>query len=1216
MNSSPLIVPVAVQAMVLNNTQTQFVRNSMDYAALESFSDPSPGPFTCDPTDFGTNPESQGVYVLWTLPKALRHGQQQPGGAIGYPFVPNRWLVVRLYRPADAAGSVVAPQSSAWIVQSDVLNGTAGVSYVDPTQPESLTPTTLGGFTLITADTPWQEPANPGSYFLTAVSDGNPEFAAYQPFNQNVFSFFDPLATQDIGAGVVSYFVLGWYSDPQADVLAAWPVSRNSSDVAAFLSGMNWTAAVDGTGVPVGPLTSVYQGSAGSVPWNPGAVPPTSPKDGIVPGVAVGNTSIDAVVAFARAALASSNDPTPDEAAEVLEAFQYNVLPLLATPGGEALLEQRVRQQWFSSTHAGTSWTIVDAPVPPGAQGTSVDAVELEREGEWLANLNDVQALIDLLQRELLSVQRRLFELWWKQGAGSYFAQVNGDWPWNTSEDQFQTGVQTLSAQALTLQTELTALLSQVPTPLPGGTLAQAITEFALAKSLPSSRLLQPVAQPRFWSAADPVVILSNTAHMLHADSGSPLPCRWLDQVLTSLNISVAPAGPAFTVTTDQLQTWQPAVPYANLPAITPALFQEFFLLDTGNAALLAAAAGEQLTADQLTAVAVSMASPSSSVAGSQPPGIVSAFPWQQPWQPLFLDWEVSWYPIPFQQADGTANWSFDGSDYVLSDDFVVPSITPLSFSGRSILTPKPSVEFQARIGQYIDDYPGSPVAQLLQQIQSDLTWDFVSQRLSGLESMIAQWNPVAVQQPDASLQSLIGDAASMPPNPQQATGQRFETPDASFEGLRAGQFFINQMTVVDAWGQTLDVVVAPVAPDTVPRVPLSDSAFEPLTADGLTPSGNLPVGPGPGCFIEMPPRILQPARLNFLFTPQQDGNPILGWMLPNHLDSALSIYDGDGGALGEMILGVDANDQQVVNWLPAPGSTLTQLPSSAPPSDPLSDFLVTLQAQGAAALTDFLTAVDETLWTVNPLGGGGDAYLSVLIGRPLAIVAATVSLELQEKALTDTDWPFTFAPVTPPFLGYKFPVRLGDLGYQQDGLLGYFSSGDFSTFNAVHVPDSLESDYLAAVAQDNYLNLSFAAQGPGPETALVMIMDPRGSVHAQCGFLPVKEVTLVPQWVDDALARMVVTFRTGPALVESGQTPAVANEAPVPGILLPQPAERAGTWSWVESSNTPGQWNQLALLPVDGTAQFPGTSPTLREGRLTLDGAIATTLPSMFSKP
>jgi hypothetical protein len=267
----------------------------------------------------------------------------------------------------------------------------------------------------------------------------------------------------------------------------------------------------------------------------------------------------------------------------------------------------------------------------------------------------------------------------------------------------------------------------------------------------------------------------------------------------------------------------------------------------------------------------------------------------------------------------------------------------------------------------------------------------------------------------------------------------------------------------------------------------------------------------------------------------------------------------------------------------------------------------LSLKDAGAQAFSEFLNAVDETLWTVDVTGNSNDTFLATLAGRPLAVVGARLSLELQAQAWTDPEWPFTFArpKPQPQFLDYRFPVRLGDLGYRQDGLIGYFVGGVYSQFHTVHKPEKPSaSGYVAPIGPDNYLDLAFAAQGPGAPAALTLIMDPRLGVHAQCGLFPVKEVTLTPQWVDDALAAMEVTFRTGPALVGTERVIPKGQTQPETALLLPIPAERRGSWSWVEGDGK-GNWVESPLTPVSGTATFPDTPPALREGLLKLKGGL-----------
>jgi hypothetical protein len=1227
-DSGPLIAPIEVQAMVVNNANMNFVRSAMNYRQLANFMGPGPAPFQNDAGNgFAGGAANQGVYLMWTLPKAMRHGQQNAAGSLDFPLVPNRWLVVRLYRPAVAAPSPQAPAVAAWVIQSDFLDSTKGTSsFLDPRTAQS-TPTLIGQKVPITSAAPWQEPSGATAYFLRAVTESNPAFAAYQPFNQNVFSLFDDLVTQGIGSGRVSYFVLGWYSQSAADILFGWQPGVKGKDFDDLLGQLQWTATAPAS---QSTQSSLYHGGVFAVSWESGGSPPPSPKDGVAPQVAVGNTSVDGVVAFARAAFEKAQSPpagmTPQQAADLLEAFQYNLLPKLGVPGGEAMLEQAIRSVWFGSSHAGTAWTIVDAQTPAGAPpAPAPSAAELANEAAWLSALNTAQASFDQAMRELIGVQRDLFELWWKKGAAYVYYQQSGsvNWPWTiTSSTQFDTTMAPLIAQAQTLHGQLGTLASQIPTATNTVSLSQAIINFANAKNLPSTRMLKAVAAARFWGPGDPVAVISNTAHLLKIDPDTELPCRWPSELVSQLNVSASgggTTGPQFTISSSQLESFLPAVPWANLPSLGQSLFAEFFLLDPANALLVASGASQTLTAAQVEAVAESMSPPHA--ATRQVPAILAAYPWVQAWQPVYLDWEIEWFPVPFQQNDGTANWQFNGLDYDLVPGLPAPTTPPAVLRGRAVLTPKPSFEFKARIDQFIKDYPGSQATQQLQATEDLVAtvdgWDFLSQSFSGLHTQIASWNPVPTQNPEStrlsgggSLAELIGSQARMPPHPTSYDSPRNPAvPPSAFEGMRSGQFYVNRLAIVDAFGQTLEIVFAPTPPNQFPLV-ANNNVFHPLLSDGVAPTEPLSTLE-PLRFVQLPPRLLQQARLNFQFLPQSGDDPIVGWVLPNHLDSGLAVYDANGIAYGEMTLGGDQNGQPVVDWLAAPDSPYPTLPAPAQAQGQLIGFLANLKSLGAGAFSDFLKAVDETLWTIDPLGNRSDAFLSVLIGRPLAVVAASLAFEIETDPWRDPDWPYTFAVPRPDplFLSYKFPVRLGDLGYREDGLIGYFLNGNYRNFNAIHLPEPGSKDpplsgYLKQIGIGNYIDLGFAAKGPGAPATLTMILDPRGSVHAQCGFLPVKEVNLVPGWVDSALAKISVVFRTGPVLAGNQQIVPPGRTQPITALLLTSPAERHGTWSWLESDGQ-GHWPETTLTPVSSTAGFPATPPTLREGLLKLTGGL-----------
>lgn len=1215
MNSpDPLLVPVAVKAMVLNNTAVNFIRAQMNYNNLANCQSPSPAPFQSDQPDFASDTRNHGVYLMWTLPSALRHGTQGADGVLSFPFVPNRWLVVRVYRP-DGGGPApaVTPQVAAWVVQSDALNSGAGSTYADPTQ-STLAQAQLGAKVPITPASPWQEPIAPTAYFLKAVAESNPAFAAYQPFNQNVFSIHDDLVTQAIGAGTLSYFVQGWYSDPAADVLTGWQDGQPGNAFADLLARLGWTVANTATGTQ----SSVYHGAVFGVPWAPNGSPPPSPKDGAKPQIAVGNTSVDAIVAFVEAAFSAPGVTppagiTPRQAADLLEAFQYNLLPALSQAGGEEQIEWAIRNQWFGSAAAGTSWTIVDAPIAPGAPPPDlISAAEQTNETAWLAALNSAQSQFDHIARDLMATQRRLFELWWKQQAADVIVGELGAFPWNTSSEQFDqaldpTDPNGLIAIARNQSTQLATLAAHIPTATDALSLDRATRDFAAARNLPSSRQLKAAAEPRFWTACEPVMVISGTAHTMTLEPDPTLACRWPGEVITGLNVTTGAGGPAFAVTTAALAPFQPAEAWANLPPVSAALFAEFFLLDPVNAPLLARAAGQPLGGAQLAALAASVAAPRPS-AGIVP-AVLAPFPWTQPWQPLYLDWEVAWYPIPFVNASGQPNWAFDGTDYD-----VVPGVAPpppAVLTGRSVLTPKPSFEFKARVDQFIKDHVGSAAATALQGIENLVAtvdqWDFLSQAFSGITTELASWSPVPTLLPPTtplpggaqSLADLIGAQAQCPPNPLLANrGRRRTPPPSTFEGLRGGQLSFARLTIVDGFGQTLEIVTSQTAPQTGI-----------LTGNGLHVRHPIMAINAAG-LAQLPPRLLQPARLNFRFAPGADGNPILGWVLPNHVDRSLTVYGADGARYGALAPALTVAGQPSLFWWPGPDTPYPTLAALAAVHAELGGFLAALQAAGPQAFAEFQTAIDETLWAVDPIGDRSDIFLSVLLGRPLAVVAATLALELQAEAWRDPAWPYTFMPPPEPlFLNYAFPVQLGNLASRQDGLLGYFLNGQYANFNAVHVPqpgpnDPPLSGYLAQIGEGNWIKLRFAASGAGPAQRLVLVMDPQATVHAQCGILPTKEVKLASDWVDDTLAAMKVTFRTGPVLAETRPFIPPDEQTAVDALLLPSPAERHGAWQWRQLA-ADGSWPATALGPTSAQAVFPDTPPILRTGVLQLTGGL-----------
>lgn len=1191
--SSPLLAPITVEAMAHNAASTNFVRGAMNYGRLAEWEAPEPAPFQNDEAGFSSDVRRQGVYVLWSLPEALRRGDQQSDGSYRFPFSPDRWLVVRHFWPTSGAAT---PQVRSWVVESGRIDSNLGGSpYLDPGAGKA-TPTRIGLKTETTLAKPWVETGAAAKPFLTAVAESCPAFAAYQPFNENVFSIFDDLAVEDDPAqklppGTLSYFVMGWYAEADADCLAQAP--SDAIKFADLLKSLGWTASAET------PFTTstVFHGAANGVCWQPGGPPPPSPSEAAMPQVALGSTGVDGLVAFARAACGGKPPPdgqTPDQVSELIEAFEYDVMDKLGLFGAETIVEQEIRARWYQSSAGGTGWTITGAPTPPGT-ATKPPPPLTSAESAWLSDLNQAQADFDGAVRALVGLRRDLYEMWWKWGAAKTMAVQGGGfaWPWGTSDAQFKAAVAALSTRIAEAMTTAQAKSALVPHASETQTLSEAAAAFAKLKGLRPELALKPISQARYWMPTDPVALVSNTAHLLRIGDSAALPCRWPSEIASSLETGSS------TISAQAMAPMLPGPPWTGLPEPGPALYAEFFLFDPAAAAAASAAVGSAVTAD-----AIAKGTAGTGVA----PALRQPWPWSQPWRPLFLDWTIEWRPIPFLKADGSANWVFDGLDYALVDDFVAGGI-PRELSGRAMLSPKPSFEFKSRLDRFLKDHPDSPEAGDLAAIETLLQnvdqWDFLSQALGGLNTMLGKRNPVGSANPDASLSPLVGREVGPPPAPHLSAGGRGPPPASAFEGLRAGQFYVNRLSIVDAFGQTIEVVRPPIPPDTLPRTQ-GDTVFHPLLADGVAPVHTVDTLE-PARFVQLPPRLLQPARLNFRFEPDSAGNAVAGWILPNHLDGSLMVYGANGAALGGLARGVDDQGQATIVWTGGPRSPYADGPDGfrkmTSENGRLGKLLDRLSAAGPDVFSRMVQAVDETLWTIDPLGRRSDAFLSVLVGRPLAVVAASLSLELQAPALRDPDWPYTFAPAEPSILSYQFPVRLGDLGYHDDGLIGYFRDQDFDQFNAMHVPDGAQATYFKAIAEGNYIPLGLADGGPGPAEDLTLLLDPRAGVHAQCALVPMKAIALPPAWVDPALAAISAAFATGPLLLETRSVPA-ASGGDQQTLALNPPAERHGGWSWFER-DAAGQWNARILTAADAKPVFPAARPTLRDGVFLLDSGL-----------
>jgi hypothetical protein len=333
-----------------------------------------------------------------------------------------------------------------------------------------------------------------------------------------------------------------------------------------------------------------------------------------------------------------------------------------------------------------------------------------------------------------------------------------------------------------------------------------------------------------------------------------------------------------------------------------------------------------------------------------------------------------------------------------------------------------------------------------------------------------------------------------------------------------------------------------------------------------------------------MPPRIVQPSRLQFGFVPAATSsadptNPICGWLYHHPLDQALAVCAQDGRLLGEVSITHEVGGVRSVRW----ESLASPRPVTAEeiPDPDLSAFVLGLLEESVTEgtkLESLLALIQEML---KPRPGTGTAWGGGLLEQPLALVKAQVGLELFGRPWQD--WRLGAqqhkAQSTGAFVEtYRAPVLLGDPDGGQDGLIGYYRAPAFDRIVPAPTSRSKRGGYLADPQQD-------APQaGFGTQVPLTLLMDPRGSVLASSGLLPAQPLTLAPEHVEAGTSRLEVSFRVGPLLTR-------------PGVgAIPVPASPDSAWFF----QGPGpEARPLPLVPFDASPRFDPLPCVVKEGRL-----------------
>ena len=1177
--SRGLVVPISVEALCVGRatpTLPGFLGPTADFSSLPIWDDRvglwRGKPFIADSVVNFPNPSPEhGVHLHWALPDALTRGETGEDGRMKFPAVPNRWLVARLRRPRDTDAR---PGARAWVVESDYLGmeGEGSISIPAGSAEAKQFFRFLGRATELQQ---WREASAPTQGFrglygtpLTAVGYGEPTFAAYYPNCRNVFGFHDSvddLADFDPARDTLSYLVVGWFSELALDPL-------RGGDVAGDDNRLRWRF---GDGLPDHALCS---GLLQNVQWDPaggGTATAGAPLE-----IAIGDSNMECISAL----LANRRELIDDRDAEfLLNAAQLGMLAAWRGPDHLAELEEAIHTGAFAATPGGVQWSIgpADGAPPVATEATMEPPVELsDALGSKLAELNTLQQTYDRSSDELDSLRRALFLDWVRYVSllhGEADEALKGSAPELAERDARDALINDLRDALETRCDDIAARAADLAAPAPegtaGGRLARAVAELdAAVKSECKGRLvLRKGPGVRFWSPAEPVILLAGEdarpplrygGDNARTETKDGLPCRLVDTVTTGLK--PRDAGRPIVRAVDRA----PQLPLAALP------YADEIAALIGEATLLDATQKDGAPKD-FTLIGT-------------PPAAPGLTAWQgNPWLPLFLKWQVEYHSAVAPNGDGAdfapdtvvAQYALDADRIDLVHRGAAPVRAQL-IEGVSLLAQNAFL----KLGQALGDLAqGAPDAALTATVEALANTPMLSQVLSGFnEALLTKRQALQLDVVDP-----FDRRSRLPGSVRAAVAGNTETgplPLEAFHPIRAGFLKLNALSLVDVFGQ--------IRPIDLSKARLSRSNALRVEGPGM----------GAGGFVHLPPRIVQPARLNFrLLSAQEDGaeagahsagTPVCGWLLVDNLDAGLMVYAADGATLGSLRL-VGGGTRVLWSPAPVPGQpagetdrleeTLHSIDEGVADRH-LADFLKGILAHpdGGRHFERLLHAVDRALETIVPDGANPDLSLAVLVGRPLALVRAALSLEVRGGPAFATGWRSlrreldSGARATRGLADVRFEVKLGDLRQISDGLVGYFKTGsngsqDYGRFFAL-AADADANGVAPAAAGPVSVSLSAGQQ------VLTLLMDPHSAVHASSGVLPVKSIELPASCYAQPLARMQVSFPCNPVL------------APAGGPTLPLPAVPGFDWRWLQAG--PQGWRASPEAAGPGDKALFGYSP------------------------
>ncbi|MFK7948206.1 MAG: hypothetical protein AB8G11_11480 [Saprospiraceae bacterium] len=1097
-----LLIPILTDALVvddiINNNEKEFwARNTDNYEWTMLYQKANPNPLHRT----GTAPT--GVHLQWILPDFLCHGEQLEQEEVEFPKVPNRWLVNRIWQSDE--GEI---KTKSWVVLSDFINDDSlqNSNYLYEKDGE-LVSATIGK--VVNLEDFQEHKAD--ELFLTAIGAGNAAFVNYTPNNHNVFSFVDELHDFENEPKVLTYLVTGWYSNseeiPNLEDLD-FEKSENFNGKEFLCHGaiydVNW----------YGKAGDTYLSKTGK---------PKTEND-----IIIANSSFDAIVRLVQKQMMTAQKLTFEETeqtAQLLAAFEHHILDQIDKSGGLPTLAKAKHKSWFNGEEGGTIWAI-QANEP---QDNFDKKLKKSKAYHKLNTLNELQLTIDNQLFAKATKQTELYETWIKSNQkhnNNYFRRK-----YNTLLNDFQLLDKEIIQNKKTskkLSTELNKIIK---------------------KSFDNKATLKQTMRPKFWEANEPVVLIHAAKVSDKYGFDKVLKIRNSNEIINSLKEyytqQVIDFESRILGTTlsnveqipNEIQDLLKETVLLN-PNFKSFLYQQFVSQNDSEKTTIESIEKQQtliwndeihrqLSSERLMELA--------GFSGKKPS--LRAFSKALPtWSPMFLDWEVDYFPNGHLKIN---NWKFEGFDFqfdVNKDE--LDGDNKITLSGRSILSSQTSKVLEQNLKDFQKTLTNESEKAIIENVIHIIgKFDIVTQQLSGFNEMLLGLDIndiVPITAKNQALKNAVGN---------KTLGLPMNT-NATFP-LRGGALIPKTIRITDDFG--LAIYPYDERNGKIPPIMKGEGfAHEEMKALNI---------------MVLPPRIVQPSRLTIDLIGNKTGkslsiaaddNPIIGWIMADYLDKSLEVFSPEGKNIGELIT-FKRGKRGEVRWLPNDGKAI--------PNQSLNNFVngILTYKNSASALSALMRSIDDGLM-LNSLKSTNTDSFAMLFGQPLALVRASIRLDV--KGIADSR-----------LKNLKFPIQISEQSLAENGVLGYYKSNDFNCFYSNNDKDL--SDYIKPKKAEK-ININAPLE-------VVLLMNTDGLVHVVSGILPVFELKIPTKYTSSAIENMSVSFRVGPIINDPNN------------LQLVKPTNATKNISWQQH----GKPEQTDFQNATQDGHFPKGKNVLSEGWL-----------------